>query len=72
MDIKFNFQIIKNILDTKMMELEEIKVKLNYENQDLKVEIYDKEVFEKELTLKFSGDKKDIEIRKNKLTSLFI
>ena len=72
MDIKLNFKIINEILDTKIIELEEIKVKLNYDNENLKIEVYDKEVFEKEINLKFSGNKKDLEVKNNKLISLFI
>lgn len=72
MDIKLNFKIINEILDTKIIELEEIKVKLNYENKNLKIQVYDREVFEKEIILKFSGDKKDLEIKNNKLIKLFI
>ena len=72
MDIKLNYKIISMILDTKIMDLEEIKIKLNYDNENIKIEVYDREVFDKEIVFKYSGNKKDIEIKKNKLVNLFI
>ncbi|MGN1298697.1 MAG: hypothetical protein ACI4UE_01780 [Candidatus Scatovivens sp.] len=72
MDINLNFEIIKNILNTKIIELEQIKVKFDYEKENIKVEVYDKEIFEKQFNIKYSGKKQDLEIRKNKLVSLFI
>ena len=72
MDIKLNYKIISQILDSKIIDLEEIKIKLNYDDENIKIEVYDKEVFDKEIVLKFNGNKKDLEIKKNKLVNLFI
>lgn len=72
MDINLNYQIISNVLNTKIIELEQIKVKFDYNKENLNVQIYDKEVFEREFTIKYSGKKGDLEIRKNKLVSLFV
>ena len=72
MDINLNFKIISNVLNSKIIELEQIKLKFDYDKENLKVQIYDKEVFEREFSLEYSGKKEDLEIRKNKLISLFI
>ena len=66
MDIKLNYKIISQILDSKIIDLEEIKIKLNYDDENIKIEVYDKEVFDKEIIIKFNGNKKDLEIKKNK------
>lgn len=72
MNIKLNYKIIKEILDSKIIDLEEIKVKLNYDDKKIKIEVYDKEVFDKEIVIEGSVNKKDLEIKKNKLVNLFI
>ena len=72
MDINLNFEIIKEILNSKVVELENLKVKINYDKENLNIEIYDKEIFEKKINIKFSGNKEDIEVKKNKMISLFI
>lgn len=72
MDINLNFKIISNVLNSKIIELEQIKLKFDYDKEKLKIQIYDKEVFEREFILEYSGKKEDLEIRKNKLISLFI
>lgn len=72
MDIKLNYKIISEILDSKIIDLEEIKIKLDYDKENIKIEVYDKEVFDKEINLKFSGNRKDLEIKKNRLVNLFI
>lgn len=72
MDINLNFKIISNVLNSKIIELEQIKLKFDYDKEKLKVQIYDKEVFEREFILDYSGKKEDLEIRKNKMISLFI
>ena len=58
MDIETNFEILKYILDTKIIDLEEIK-------------IYDKEIFEKQGKIKLKSSKKDIAIKKKKMVKLF-
>lgn len=72
MDINLNFNIISNVLNTKIIELEQIKLKFDYDKENIKVQVYDKEVFEKEFNISYSGKKEDLEIKKNKLISLFI
>lgn len=72
MDIETNFKLIKYILDTRIIDLEEIKIYLEFENQEtIFLKVYDKEVFEKQASHKFNGNKKDIVIKSKKITKLF-
>lgn len=72
MDIETNFELIKYILDTKMIDLEEIKIYLELEdNENIFIKVYDKEVFEKQGRSKFNGNKKDIVIKRKKMVKLF-
>ncbi len=72
MDINLNYEIISKILDTKIIELEQIKVKINANKEKLIAQVYDKEVFEKEFEITYSGGKEDLEIKKNKFVKLFV
>ena len=71
MDINTNYEIIKSAIDSTIIELNEIKIYLESNKDDLILKIYDKEIFEKEEKIKFSGEKKDIEIKLKKMTKLF-
>ena len=71
MDIDTNFEIMKYILDTRILELEGIKVYIELEKEDILLKVYDKEIFEKQGKIKFNGNKKDIIIRKKKKIKLF-
>lgn len=70
MDIKTNFEIIKYILDTKIIKLEDIKfsIKFGKEDDDV-ITVYDKEVFEKEINVKLN--KEDIILRNKRIVKLF-
>ena len=48
MDIETNFEFVKYALDTRMIDLEEVRLYLEFEKEDLILKIYDKEVFEKQ------------------------
>ena len=71
MDINKNYEIIKFAIDSTIIDLEEIKIYLEAEKDELTIKVYDKEIYEKEETQKFSGDKKDIEIKPKKMIKLF-
>lgn len=71
MDIETNFEIMKFVLDTKIIDLEQIKIYLEIEEKDIQIKVYDKEIFEKQGKIQFSGNKKDIEIRKKRKVKLF-
>ena len=67
-----NSEIIKNILDTKIINLEEIRFELNYKVDKLNVKVYEKEVYEKEFIVDFPVNKKEILLRQRKIQKLFI
>lgn len=71
MDIDTNFELLKYILDTRVIDLEEIKIYVEPEKDSIFIKVYDKEVFEKQFREDFSGNKKDIVIRKKKMVRLF-
>lgn len=71
MDIDVNFRMIKGILDTKILNLEEIKVYLEIQNENICIKVYDKEIFEKQLKETFNGNRKDIVLKKKKVVKLF-
>lgn len=71
MDIETNFQIYHYILDTRIIDLEQIKIELNLEEESLLLKVYDKEVFEKQGKITWNGKKKDIAIRKKKQVNIF-
>ncbi len=71
MDIETNFQVFQYILDTRIIDLEQIKIYLEMERDYLFIKVYDKEVFEKQTKIKWKGNKKDIIIRKKKKINIF-
>ena len=71
MNIETNFEILKYVLDNRIINLEDIKIYVNLENEKISIKVYDKEVFDKQINIKFSGNKKDIIIRKKRLIKLF-
>ena len=71
MDIETNFEILNYILDTKIINLETIKIYLEIEDEDIFVKVYDKEIFEKQGKIKFDGKKKDIAIKRKKMIKIF-
>lgn len=71
MDIEVNFEILKYVFDTKIIDLEDIKIYLEQEDGEMLVKVYDKEVFEKQGKIAFQGNKKDIAIKRKKMVSVF-
>lgn len=71
MDINLNFEIIKYALDTKIMELEEIKLVLKKEEEGLIIKVFDKDVFEKQGRKKMKITNKTLEVRENRKIKLF-
>lgn len=71
MDIKQNYEVIKFAIDGTIIELNEIKIYLEIDKDELIIKIYDKEIYEKEERIKFNGNKKDIEIKLKKMVKLF-
>lgn len=71
MDIALNYEIISYALDTKIIELEEIKLSLEYRENSLIIKVFDKEVFEKQGKKSFENKKGLLEVRYNKMFKLF-
>lgn len=71
MDREVNFELLKYILDTRMIDLKDIKISIQYEKDEIFVEVYDREVFEKQGKIAFSGNRKDIVLRKKRMVNLF-
>ena len=71
LDINTNYEIIKFAIDSKIIDLQEIKIYMELNKDILNIKIYDKEIFEKQKETKFKGNKKDFEIKLNKMVKLF-
>lgn len=71
MDIDTNFEILQYVLDTKIIDLEDIRIYIEIAKENILVKVYDKDIFEKQKTIEFHGNKKDIVIRKKKIIKLF-
>ena len=72
MDININYEIIKFAIDSKIIDLDEVRIFLESNKDDeITIKVYDKEVFDKETTIKFTGDKKDFDIKFKRQIKLF-
>lgn len=69
---KFNSEIINIILDTKIMNLKEIKFEIAIKESEMQVRVYEKEVYEKDFIIPCSYTKKEILVKLNKSVKLFI
>lgn len=71
MDIGVNYEIINFAIDSGIIDLDEVKLYLELDKDELSVKVFDKEIFDKETTIKFNGDKKDFDIKLGKPVRLF-
>lgn len=72
MDINLNFEIIMYALDTKIIELEQIKLYFEKENdKSLVIKVFDKDVFEKQGRKKIDLSKKTLEVKQKRKIKLF-
>ena len=55
-DYNINYNIIKYIFITKMININKIQLSMNYENKKLNVSYYDENVLEKEEKINFNED----------------
>lgn len=69
---EINSEIIKNILDTKIMDLKEIRFEVLFKEGETTIRSYEREVYEKEFTLLSQYPKKDFIIKTGKIYKLFI
>ena len=71
MDIDLNFDIIKYALDTKIIDLEEIKIAVKPDEEGLIIRVFDKDVFEKQGRKRTKVNRKTLEIKENRKIKLF-
>lgn len=71
LDIETNYKIIKKVLDTKIIDLDEIKVKLKWSLDKLIICVYENEILEREIVFEDRIKKNDIGIKLNKKIKLF-
>ena len=71
LDIETNYKIIKNVLDTKIIDLDEIKIKLKWSLNKLIVCVYENDVLEREIAFEEDINKNDIGMKLNKKIKLF-
>lgn len=71
MDINLNFEIIQYALDTKIINLEEIKIALVTDEQGLIIKVFDKDIFEKQGRKKIEISKKILEVKTNRKIKIF-
>lgn len=73
MDIKENYELIKDILDTKILKLEDIKIKAQEFPDDKNIivfDIYDNDILDKQIAYD-TYDNKKIEIKLKRMMKLF-
>lgn len=71
MDINLNFEIIKYALDTKIIELEKIKLYFDEDEQGLLISVFDKDIIEKQGRKKVDMSKKNLEVKLRRKIKLF-
>lgn len=72
MDIALNYEIIKYALDTKIINLEEIRLNFEKQENNLIIKVFDKEVFEKQGKKKISNlDNNILEVKYKRNIKLF-
>ncbi len=71
MDIALNYEIINYAIDTKIINLEEIKLYFEYEKDSVLIKVYDKEIFEKQGRKTIDDPKKQLEAKQKRMIKLF-
>lgn len=71
MDINLNFEIIKYALDTKIIELEKIKLYFDEDDNGLLIRVFDKDIIEKQGRKKVDLSKKTLEVKLRRKIKLF-
>lgn len=71
MDINLNSEIIKYILDTKIIKLEQIKMAFAKDVDALLIRVYDKDIFEKQGRKKLDMKKLSLEVKTGHKIKLF-
>ncbi len=71
MDINLNYEIIKYILDTKIIKLEQIKMAFAKDVDSLLIRVYDKDIFEKQGRKKIDMKQLSLEVKTGHKIKLF-
>lgn len=71
-DKMFNAEIINAALETNIIDLEDIRIEVNYNKEKIKLKILENEVLEKEIEIDMKVNTKDIKVRKKKSVKLLI
>ena len=66
-----NFDILKNIFNTKIIKLESMKIEIVNEKNNLYIQVFDEETFDKKIELD-SININEFAVRFNKILDLFI
>lgn len=72
MSINLNFEIIKYIIDTKIINLEQIKVAFSQDLEGLIIKVYDKDIFEKQGRKRIDRRNFSLELKTGHKVKLFI
>ena len=72
-DADLNYEITKNIFQTRIRLLEELCKKLTKEKDEYFIQLFDENIFEEKIKLEINQNinKKDLHIRPNKKIKLF-
>lgn len=70
-DEELNYEILKNIFVSKIIDLQEIIIKLKYNKDILSIELYDGDIIENSLSIKIK-EKTELSVRLKKKIKLFI
>ncbi len=72
-DKELNYCIIKNIFNLRIIDLEELNIKISKEKDKFFLQIFDENTFEEKIQIdKDNINKKDFQVKLNKKTKLFI
>ena len=69
---ELNYELIKNIFQVRIINLEELSIKLVKDKETLFIQIFDEKAFDQKIKLNIQNlDKKDLRVRINKKVKLF-
>ena len=71
MDIALNYEILKYALDTRIINLEQIKMSFEVQEKFLIIKVLDKEVFEKQGRKRIENVKDLLEVKMNRKIKIF-
>lgn len=72
LNVNLNAKILINILDSKIMELEDIKIRVEDLGKTLIIDVFENETFERRFQINYKIENPEITIRKKKNIKIFI